>query len=59
MNDQLWAVNAREDAQKPNLEPNSPKENEQLCVVSEQQLGENKWVYQILVINNCNKIEMK
>ena len=45
MNDQPWAVNAREDVrvQDPNLnpEPNSPKEKEQRHVVSAQPRAEN------------------
>ena len=48
LNDQPWAVNAREDVRvqdpDPNLELNNPNRNEQRNVVSEQQqqLDENK-----------------
>jgi hypothetical protein len=46
MNDQLWAVNAREDVrvQDPNPEPKSPKDNETQPAVSVQQDAENKYI---------------
>ena len=44
LNDQPWAVNAREDDPDLNLEPNNPKENDRRDDVSAQQkpLAENK-----------------
>ena len=54
MNDQPWAVNAQKGIQAPDpnpnpgQNPNSPKENEPVRVVSGQQHAENKCIYPTL-----------